>query len=104
MSWYHLSDNCYINHNKHIKKNLAANLESVAQKTSIDVDHTQLKEFHEFLRGYTDIFTKNILKTKDFTYHNLKAIINNKNFVMFKEDNDSSVVIMDKLDYVSKFH
>ena len=82
---YHLSDfekeqvqpdldYCYVDHNKHTKKNLAANLESVTQGTSDDVDHTQLEEFHEFL------------KTKDFTYNNLKDITNNKNLVFLERD------------------
>ena len=74
----------FLNTLSHIKKNLAANLESVAQRTSNDVNHTQ--SFTEFLRGYRDIFTKNVLKTKDFTYHNLKGIISNKNPVFLKGD------------------
>ena len=51
LSSYHLSDvekkqlqldldYFYIDHNKHIKKNLAANLESVAQRAPDDVSHT----------------------------------------------------------------
>ena len=59
-----------------------------------------MEEFHEILR---EIFTKTILKTKEFAYHNLKGVINNKNLVVLKGDEDSSVVIMDQPDYVSKF-
>ena len=33
----------YLDHSKHIKKNLAANLESVVQRTSDDVDHIQFE-------------------------------------------------------------
>ena len=71
-----------------IKKNLAANLESVAQRNSNDVDHTQLEEFHELLTEYMDILMKNGLKTKDFTYHNLKGMLKNKNLVALIEDQD----------------
>ena len=93
----------FIDRNKHIKKNLAANLESVAQRTLNDVNHTQLEDFHEFLRGYTDIFTRNILDTKDYTYHLLKNMINNKDIVVLSGDKDSSIVIMNRNDYVKKF-
>ena len=61
-----------------------------------------LEHFHEFLRGYTDIFTNNIYATKDYTYHNLRGIIQNKDIVVVKDDKDSSVVIMKKSDYVTK--
>ena len=88
----------FIDRNKHIKKNLAANLESVAQRTLNDVNHTQLEDFHEFLRGYTDIFTRNILDTKDYTYHLLKNMINNKDIVVLSGDKDSSIVIMNRND------
>ena len=63
-----------------------------------------MEEYHEFLRGYTVIFTKNVMKTRDFTYDNLKGIINNKNLVVLKGGQASGVVVMDKLNYVSKFH
>ena len=56
------------------------------------------------MKGYTDIFIKYVLKTKDFTYNTLKRIINNKYLVVLKRDEDSSVFIIDKSDYVSKVH
>ena len=46
----------FINKDKHIKKNIAANTESLAHSASKQVDPSQLENFHEFLRGYTDIF------------------------------------------------
>ena len=49
---------------------------------------------HEFLRGYTEVFTKNVLKTKEFTYHILMGIINNKSLDLVNRDKDSSVGIM----------
>ena len=63
-----------------------------------------MEEFREFLRGYTDIFTKNVLKAKDYTLNNLKGIINNKYHVLLKGDKDSNVFTIDKSDYVSKIH
>ena len=56
------------------------------------------------MSGYGDIFTKNVLKTKDLTYNNLKGIINNNYLVVLKRDKDSSEGIIDKSDYVSKVH
>ena len=55
----------FVNKNRDLKKNLAANLETLASQASSFVDHTKLEDFHEFLRAYTDIFTKNIYVTKD---------------------------------------
>ena len=77
-------------------------MESLAYTTSGKVQDNQLEEFHEFLRGYTDIFSKNIFATKDYSYHHLKRLINDKNTVVVKGDKDSSVVIMNKGDYTSK--
>ena len=61
-----------------------------------------LEHFHEFLRGYTDIFNNNIYATKDYTYHNLRGMIQKKDIVVAKGDKDSSVVIMKKSDYKTK--
>ena len=55
--------------------------------------------FHEFLRGYTDTF--NIYATKDYTCHDLRGMIQNKDIVVVQGDQDSSVVIMKKSDYVT---
>ena len=52
------------------------------------------EDFHEFLRAYTDIFTKHIYATKDFTYKNLKNIIKDENIAVLSGDKDFSIVIM----------
>ena len=54
------------------------------------------------LRGYADIFTKNVFKTKDYIYHNLKNLIQEKGVIVMKGDKDSSVVILNKTDYIEK--
>ena len=56
-------DYSYIDKNKNTRKFLAANLETLAQRTSDSVEAHRLEEYHEFLRGYTDIFTKNVFQT-----------------------------------------
>ena len=41
----------FVNKNRDLKKNLAANLETLASQASSFVDHTKLEDFHEFLRA-----------------------------------------------------
>ena len=60
------------------------------------------EEFHEFVRGYTDIFIKNINNTKDHTYNNLKGLIKNKNLCVLSGEKNSCVIIMNKQDYIQK--
>ena len=88
-------NHCFINKDKHKKKNIAANMESLAHSAS-------LENFHEFLRGYTDIFSKNVLSTNDETYKNLKNLIRKSDIVILKGEKDSSVVIMNRSDYIEK--
>ena len=92
----------FVDKNKDVWRFLAANIESLADSVKGNIDHKNLEHFHEFLRGYTDIFTNNIYSTKGYTYHNLRGIIQNKDIVVAKDDKDSSVVIMKKSDYVTK--
>ena len=62
-------NHCFINKDKHIKKDIATNMESLAYSASKQVDPSQLENFHEFLRGYTDIFSKNVLSTNDEKFY-----------------------------------
>ena len=113
LSTYHLKDieyqqlnfgldYSYINKTKNARKFLAANFETLVQRTSDSVEAQRLEEYHEFLRGYIDIFTKNAFQAKDFIYHNLKNLIREKDVVVMKCDKDSSVVILYKTDYIEK--
>ena len=62
-----------------------------------------MENFHEFLRGHTDIFAKNVISTEDHTYKELKTLIRNKDVVILKGGKDSSIVIMNKADYIKKW-
>ena len=95
-------DYCFVDKNKDVRRFLAANVESLADSIKGNVDHKNLEHFHEFLRAYTDIFTNNIYPTKDYTYHSLHGMVQDKDIVVVKGDKDSSVVIMKKSDYVTK--
>ena len=70
----------------------------LAQGTSDSVKARRLGEYHKFLHGYTDIFTKNVFQTKDYTYHNLKNLTQEKDVAVMKGVKDSSVVILNKTD------
>ena len=93
-------DYCFVDKNKDVRRFLAANMEFLADSVKGNTDHKNLEHFHEFLRGCTDIFTNNIYVTKDYTYHNLRGMIQNKDIVVVTVDKDSSV--MKKSDYVTK--
>ena len=91
---------CFVDKNKDVPGFLAANMESLADNVKGNIDHKNLEHFHEFLRGFTDIFTNKIDATKDYAYHHLRDMIQNKDIVVVK--GDFSVVIMKKSDYVTK--
>ena len=83
---------------KHLRKNIVANFQIVSHKVSQSINHDQVKDFHEFLRAYTDIFAKYIYATKDFIQKILKNIIEDENIATLSGDKDSSIVIMQKDD------
>ena len=76
--------------------NLAANLETIASQSSPFADQTKLEDFHELLRAYTGIFTKNVDVTKDYAYKTLKTLIKSKYLVAISGDKDSCVVILNR--------
>ena len=93
---------CFIDRNKNVKKYLSAELETLAQQTSDCVEPEKLEECHEFLRAHADIFSSNIYNSKDYTYHDLKSLIKNKDIKVLQGDKDSSVIIMDSKKYYEK--
>ena len=66
------------------------------------INHDQQERFHEFFRAYTNIFTKHIHATKDFTYKNLDNIIKDESIAILSGDKDSGIVVMKKDDYNHK--
>ena len=91
-------DHIYVDKNMHAKKNLAANFESLAEAVNSEILNEEKEDFHEFLRAYCDILTKNVYFTKDYTYSNLKWLIKGGTLVVIPGDTDSCVIIMDKMD------
>ena len=54
------------------------------------------------MRANTDIFTKNVYSAKDHTYSKLKTLIRDKSVAVVPGDKDSTVVILDRKDYIEK--
>ena len=84
----------FVDKNKKIRKLLAANMERITERVENSLDHDQVGNFHEFMHAYTDIFTNNIFATKDYTYHDLKDIIRDKDLVLLNGDKNSIVIVM----------
>ena len=57
-------NHCFINKDKNQKKHVAANMESIAYIASDKVYQSDLENLNEFLRGYTNIFAKNVIQLK----------------------------------------
>ena len=64
------------------------------------VDNEKREHFHELMRSYTDIFSKNF--STDYIYSNLKRLIKDENTTTVAGDKGSSILIMNKNDYVRK--
>ena len=95
-------DHSFVDKNSHVKKTLAASLESVADRVAHLVDNNKKEDLHEFLRANTDIMTKNIYSSKDLTYSKLKTLVKDRNVAVIPGDKDSSVVVMNRADYLAK--
>ena len=71
----------FVDRNKNVKKFLAANFETLSDNVSSKVHPSNKENFHEFLRASTYIFTKKVYATKDYTYNDLKNMINDERVV-----------------------
>ena len=77
-------------------------MENVAKAVNKDLDNEKREDFHELPRAYTDILSKKLYFSTDYTYNNLKHLIKDESIVVIPGDKDSAIVIMDKNDYVKK--
>ena len=91
-----------INKNKNQQKYLAANLESISQKVSDEINNDQKENFHEFLCAYTGIFIKNVNKSKDSTHKNLRHLINDQEICIISADKIFCVIILKIADHINK--
>ena len=92
----------FIDKNKHIKKNLAVNFESLADKVTKSLENCKHDNIRELPREYEDIFIKSIYQAGDNTYKNLKRTINDPNIAVVSGDKESCIVIMNRSHYFEK--
>ena len=69
-------------------------MEFLADIVKGNINRKSSEHFHEFLRDYTAFFTNIIYATKDYTYHHLCGMTQNKDIVIVKGHKGSSVVII----------
>ena len=75
-------------------------MKRVVEAVDEDLDNEKREDFHELMRSYTDIFSKNF--STDYKYSNLKRLIKDENTTIVAGDKGSSILIMNKNDYVRK--
>ena len=93
--------NGFIDKSKSVKRNIAVEL-NIADLVQKDVSSEHMEYFHEYLRNMTYKFAQNIYHIKDYTYRNLRHLIQNNDIVLLAEDKGSSVVVMNKKYYILK--
>ena len=92
----HSLKQCFVDKNKHIKKDIAVEFEILCNSNNKDISSDDKENFHELLRSATNTFTQNIYRTIDSNYNVLKPLKRNKDIVLLSDDKDSSVAILDK--------
>ena len=93
---------CIIDKSRLVRSNIATEPEYLAHTVQKDILSEDFENFHEYLRKMTNKFTQNNRHTEDNTYHDLHHLRNNKDIVILPGVKDSSVVAMNKVDYVKK--
>ena len=92
----HSLKQCFAGKNKHIKKGIDVEFETLCSSNNKDISSDDKENLHELLRPATNTFTQNIYRTIDNTYKVLKPLKRNKDIVLLSDDKDSSVAILDK--------
>ena len=88
-------EDSFVDKNKHVKKNLAANLEGVEEKVTHSLNKEGTRRFSQILKSSHRYSNKNVYLTKDDIYHKQKCIINDdKTLAVGPGDKDSCVIIM----------
>ena len=87
---------------KHLRKNVALELETLARVFDAHITHTEKESYHEYLRSATNFITKNAYSNIDNTYKSLSNLINNKNIIILAVDKENYTVIHYRTDYQNK--
>ena len=96
------SHQSFIDKNRHIKQNLAVELESLSSKLDPFIKEDSNENFHEYLRSVTNIVSNNVYRDKDNTFRLLNRLRKNENIVVLSADKESCTAILNKTDYVNK--
>ena len=75
-------DYSFVDKNKHVKKNIATSMENIAEAVDKDLDNKQREDFGGLLQAYTNILSKNLYFSTDYTYNNLKRLIKHESTVV----------------------
>ena len=86
----------FVDKNKHIKKNIAVEFETLCSSNNKDISSDDKENFHELLKSATNTFPQNLYRTINNIYNVLKHLKRNKDIVLLSGDKDSSVAILDK--------
>ena len=92
----------FIYKNRLVKLNLLSEFKFLLTQVSSSVPINQHDDFKHFLRVHSKLFHQNIFNTQDYTYKVLQKLASDPNIVALSGGKDSSVVIMQRVDYVSK--
>ena len=85
-----------------MKLNLLSEFEILLNQVSSNIPDCQHEVFKHFLRVHSNLFHQNIYSTPDDTYKVLQKLASDPDVVVLSGDKDSSVVIMQRADYVNK--
>ncbi|KAL9977773.1 hypothetical protein ACROYT_G015213 [Oculina patagonica] len=102
MSEFESLNHSFIDKNRHVKLNLLSEFELLLNQVSSSVPDCQHEDFKHFLRVHSNLFNQNIHNTPDYTYKVLQKLASDPDLVVLSGDKDSSVVIMQRADYVNK--
>ena len=86
---------------KYVKRNLVAEIKTLARFFDPHVTHREKESFYEYLRSATNIVTKNVYTDVDNTYKSLSNLINNKNIVVSAADKETCTVILNRTDMIN---
>ena len=92
----------FIDKNRHVKLNLLSEFELLLNQVSSSIPVCQHEDFKHFLRVHSNLFHQNIFSTSHYTYKVLHKLASDPDLVVLSGDKDSSVVIMQRADYVNK--
>ena len=91
-----------IDKNQDVKLNLLSEFKLLLNQVSSSIPIGQHEDFKHFLRVHSNLFHQNIFSSPDYTYKVLQKITTDPDLVVLSGDKDSSVVIMQRADYVNK--